>query len=74
MTHVAFALLMLAAAAARAAQPAVTYPDKPVRMIVPFVAGASYDTVARIVAQPLSEAWQQQILQYFQGFSKMSLS
>jgi tripartite-type tricarboxylate transporter receptor subunit TctC len=62
VTRAAFALLLLAAAAAGAAQTAGTYPDKPVRMVVPFVAGASYDTVARIVAQPLSEAWQQQIV------------
>jgi tripartite-type tricarboxylate transporter receptor subunit TctC len=59
----AFVWLILAAVAtAGAAQTAGTYPDKPVRMVVPFVAGASYDTVARIVAQPLSEAWRQQIV------------
>lgn len=58
----AFSLLMMAAAVSGAAQPTGTYPDKPVRMIVPFVAGASYDTVARIVAQSLSEAWRQQIV------------
>lgn len=64
MTRAAFSLLVLVltAAAAGGAQTAGTYPDKPVRMVVPFVAGASYDTVARIVAQPLSEAWQQQIV------------
>jgi tripartite-type tricarboxylate transporter receptor subunit TctC len=55
-------VIALAAAAAAGAQTAPGYPSKPVRMIVPFVAGASYDTVARIVAQPLSEAWRQQIV------------
>ncbi|MBI3069546.1 MAG: tripartite tricarboxylate transporter substrate binding protein [Betaproteobacteria bacterium] len=48
-----------AAAIGAAAQ---NYPTKPVRMIVPFVAGGSYDAIARIVAQRMSEGWQQQIV------------
>ena len=44
------------------AQAAVDYPVKPVRMVVPFVAGASYDTIARIVALPLAEVLRQQIV------------
>ncbi|OGA38890.1 MAG: hypothetical protein A3G24_07840 [Betaproteobacteria bacterium RIFCSPLOWO2_12_FULL_62_13] len=38
------------------------YPTKPIRMIVPFVAGGSYDAIARLVAQPMSEEWKQQIV------------
>jgi tripartite-type tricarboxylate transporter receptor subunit TctC len=49
-------------AAAAAAVAAQTYPTKPIRMIVPFVAGGSYDAIARIVAQRMSEDWQQQII------------
>jgi tripartite-type tricarboxylate transporter receptor subunit TctC len=38
------------------------YPNKPVRFIVPFVAGAGTDTTARTIALKLSEAWGQQVI------------
>ena len=38
------------------------YPDKPVRMVVPYVAGGSFDTVGRILAQRLAESWGQQVI------------
>jgi tripartite-type tricarboxylate transporter receptor subunit TctC len=38
-----------------------TYPDKPIRVIVPFAAGGPTDIVARLIAQKLSESWGQQI-------------
>jgi tripartite-type tricarboxylate transporter receptor subunit TctC len=41
---------------------AQTYPDKPVRLIVPFSAGSAVDTLARIPAQKLSELWGQPIV------------
>ena len=55
-------LLWLAGAGAGAAQTANGYPDRPIRLVVPFVAGASYDTVARIIAQPLADELHQQIV------------
>ncbi|MEO7726033.1 MAG: tripartite tricarboxylate transporter substrate binding protein [Burkholderiales bacterium] len=60
--HSVFALLALLAVCTSGVAPAAGYPDKPVRLIVPFVAGGSYDTVARIIAQPLAESFHQQIV------------
>ena len=38
------------------------YPTRPIRMVVPYVAGASFDTIARILAQALSDRWNQQVI------------
>jgi tripartite-type tricarboxylate transporter receptor subunit TctC len=41
--------------AARSTAPAPPYPDKPIRMLVPFPAGGPTDIVARTIAQKLTE-------------------
>jgi tripartite-type tricarboxylate transporter receptor subunit TctC len=41
---------------------AQTYPDKPVRLIVPLSAGSAVDTLARIPAEKLSQIWGQQVV------------
>ncbi len=46
-------LMLLCVAACAHAQP---YPNKPVKVLVPFVAGGTSDIVARAVAQKLTEA------------------
>ena len=56
------AAFALAAALCAQAADAQEYPNRPVRVVVPFVAGASYDTVARIVTQPLAEILRQQFV------------
>jgi tripartite-type tricarboxylate transporter receptor subunit TctC len=52
------ALLPLAAGA----QAPRTYPNKPVRMIVPFPPGQATDIVARLLADALTRAWDQQVI------------
>ena len=41
---------------------AQTYPLKPVRMIAPYPAGGTSDTIARILGQKLTESWGQQVI------------
>ena len=41
---------------------AQTYPTKPIRMVAPFPAGGTSDTIARILGQKLTEAWKQQAI------------
>jgi tripartite-type tricarboxylate transporter receptor subunit TctC len=54
-----FKFLALAAAAATlawwAGPAAAAYPDKPIRMVVPYVAGGNLDVIGRLFAQALTE-------------------
>ena len=54
-----FAILLVLACSGAFAQ---GYPNKPVRIIVPFPAGGTTDIVARIVAQKLTETWGQSVI------------
>ena len=53
--------LVLASAAA-IAQGAAGYPNRTVRLIVPFSAGGGTDLMARNIAQKLNEAWKQPVV------------
>ena len=57
---VLLAALLLAGASAGAH--AQTYPSATVKLIVPVPAGGVTDTMARIVAQRLTEAWGQPVV------------
>lgn len=41
---------------------AESYPARPVRVLVPFAAGGTFDLVGRIVARRLAEMWYQQVI------------
>ena len=53
------AALILGCSAAAGAQ---SYPDRPVRMLIAFPAGGTIDTLGRILAQKLTEAWGQNVV------------
>src|SRR5712664_3925717 len=56
-------LALAVAASAVAAQPGnTTWPDRPIRLVVPFPAGASSDVAARIIAQKLGNRLGQQLV------------
>ena len=56
-----FALLAHNSSAA-SADPAPDYPNRPIRLIVPFVPGAGTDTTGRAIAAKLSERWGHQVV------------
>ena len=53
------ASIVLASAAPALAQ---TYPNKPVKLVVPFPAGGGTDIVGRLIAQKLADEWQQPVV------------
>ena len=53
------ASIVLASAAPALAQ---TYPNKPVKLVVPFPAGGGTDIVGRLIAQKLADSWQQPVV------------
>ena len=58
-----YARVLLALIAASAATvTAQDYPQRPIRMIVPFGAGGVSDAAARIIGQKLTDRWGQQVV------------
>jgi len=53
------ALVLSAVSMATAAQ---TYPDKPIRLVVPYAAGGGADNAARVIAESLGEELGQQVI------------
>ena len=62
--RLALSLPVIAFAAAVHAQgdAAASFPNQPVRIIVPFAPGGGTDTTARLLAQKLSEKWDKQVI------------
>ena len=62
MKRAACFLLALAATFNAAAQAPATYPNRQIRVIVPFPAGGPTDAIARAIAQKLTEVWNQPVV------------
>src|SRR3977135_4591163 len=63
MIHNLFAALLALGAATALPAPAAaqTYPNRPIKMIVPYPAGGPIDTMARLLGQQLSLRFAQQV-------------
>src|SRR5688572_22495417 len=59
LARIAVAVLLTGMAGATLAQ---SFPDRPVRFIVPFPPGGGTDGFARILAAKLSEQWRHQVI------------
>jgi tripartite-type tricarboxylate transporter receptor subunit TctC len=57
----AFVVALATGVAVPHARAAEAFPLKPIRMIVPFSPGGTYDMLARILGQKMSEQWGQQV-------------
>jgi tripartite-type tricarboxylate transporter receptor subunit TctC len=55
-----FAMLWIAALAPPVV--AQVYPNRPIRVIVPFPAGGTADILARVIGQKMTESWGQQVV------------
>ncbi len=55
-------ILAAALAAASTQAQSQDYPNKPIRIVVPFAPGGIVDTAARVVGQKLHERWGQQVI------------
>lgn len=60
--HFAFRFILIFGLVAASLAHAQTYPNRPIRFVVPYPPGGTTDVLARVVAQKLSDSWGQQVL------------
>jgi tripartite-type tricarboxylate transporter receptor subunit TctC len=60
--RLAACIAALCAPALGMAQSASSYPDRVVKLVVPFPPGGATDVIARLVAQKMGEAWKQPVV------------
>jgi tripartite-type tricarboxylate transporter receptor subunit TctC len=60
--HTVLAAALTTSAFSSAAQTAANYPNKPIKIIVPFLAGGTTDILARAVAGELTKAWNASVI------------
>ena len=61
LLRISLAMMALAALVPAALSQPALYPNRPIRLVVPYPAGGATDVVARIVAEKMSEELGQQI-------------
>jgi len=59
---IAVAVNTVLTAAARAQDPAANYPNRAIRVVVPYPPGGTSDILVRLIGQKLTERWNQQIV------------
>jgi tripartite-type tricarboxylate transporter receptor subunit TctC len=62
MRRVLFALILALCGCANAAQAQDNYPNRPIRLVVPYPPGGTADAMARALGQELTAAWGQPIV------------
>mgnify|MGYP001194466188 CR=1 FL=1 len=62
LRSIAIAVAAILTATAASAQDAAKYPDKMVRLVVPFSAGSMTDLLARVVAERLQARWGKEVV------------
>ena len=62
LTAVALPILALCCAQAAFSQSSQGYPNRPIRMIVPWNPGGTSDTIARLLGNKMTEHWGQQVV------------
>jgi len=62
LTAVALPILALCCAQAAFSQSSQSYPNRPIRMIVPWNPGGTSDTIARLLGNKMTEHWGQQVV------------
>jgi tripartite-type tricarboxylate transporter receptor subunit TctC len=58
----ALCALLMTSFSAAAADPAASYPSRPIRVVIGFSPGSTVDISARVIGQKLTESWKQQVV------------